>query len=108
MSKLPIGYLEALIRADLQKQTVFLSGPRQGKTTLARPLFIVDYCDEHPAYLNWDSDRDRRKIRNQEWPKTEKLIVLDEIHKFKGWRNFVKGLYDTLKSTHEGLVLRFL
>ena len=25
----------------------------------------------------------------------QKLIVLDEIHKFPGWRNLVKGFYDT-------------
>ena len=74
-----------------------------GKTTLAQSL-IEDYQDEHPAYLNWDSDLDRKKIRNHEWPKKERLIVLDEIHKFKGWRNFVKGLYDTLKNTHTFLI----
>ncbi len=104
MSKLPIRYLDSLIRADLKKKMVFLGGPRQvGKTTLAQSL-IKDYQDEHPAYLNWDSDIDRSKIRNREWPKKERLIVLDEIHKFKGWRNFVKGLYDTLKNTHTFLI----
>lgn len=29
---------------------------------------------------------------------------MDEIHKFKSWRNFVKGLYDTLKNTHTFLI----
>ncbi|MEK6624521.1 MAG: AAA family ATPase, partial [Bdellovibrionota bacterium] len=68
MSKLPIRYLDSLIRADLKKKMVFLGGPRQvGKTTLAQSL-IKDYQDEHPAYLNWDSDIDRSKIRNREWP----------------------------------------
>ena len=87
-----------------QKEDGFSWRPRQvGKTTLAQSL-IKDYQDEHPAYLNWDSDIDRSKIRNREWPKKERLIVLDEIHKFKGWRNFVKGLYDTLKNTHTFLI----
>jgi len=83
---------------------VFLGGPRQvGKTTLSQQL-IKNFRDEHPAYLNWDSDIDRNKIKNREWPKNEKLIILDEIHKFKNWRNFVKGLFDTLKNTHSFLV----
>lgn len=83
---------------------VFLGGPRQvGKTTLSQSL-LKKYQDGHPAYLNWDSDLDRKKIRNREWPKNEKLIVLDEVHKFKDWRNFIKGLYDTLKNTHTFLI----
>lgn len=97
-------YLESYIRDDLKQKMVFLGGPRQvGKTTLAHSL-IKDYHDEHPAYLNWDSDVHKNKIKNREWPKTEPLIVLDEIHKFKNWRNLVKGFYDTLKNTHSFLV----
>lgn len=64
---------------------VFLGGPRQvGKTTLAQSL-IQNYRDKHPAYINWDSDLDRRRLRDCEWPKSEPLIVLDEIHKMKVW-----------------------
>lgn len=104
MSEIHERYLAKLIKADLKKKMVFLGGPRQvGKTTLAQSL-INNYKDEHPAYLNWDSDLDRKRIKQREWPKSEKLIVLDEIHKFNGWRNFVKGLYDTLKNTHTFLV----
>lgn len=104
MSTLPERYLRKFIKSDLEKKMVFLGGPRQvGKTTLAQSL-IKKYQDEHPAYLNWDSDIDRKKIKQREWPKSEKLIVLDEIHKFKSWRNFVKGLYDTLKNTHTFLI----
>ena len=83
---------------------VFIGGARQvGKTTLAQSL-IKKFRDKHPAYLNWDSDEDRRKIRARQWPKSEPLIVLDEIHKFRGWRNFIKGLFDTLKQTHSFLI----
>lgn len=104
MSKKLIRYLEPHIREDLNTKMVFIGGPRQvGKTTLAQGL-IKNYVDEHPAYLNWDSDFHRKKIKNREWPKTEPLIVLDEIHKFKNWRNLVKGFYDTLKNTHSFLV----
>lgn len=104
MSKLPRRYLSEWIRKDLEKKMVFVGGPRQvGKTTLAQ-TFIPGYRDQHPAYLNWDSDVDRRKIKEREWPSTEKLLVFDEIHKFRYWRNFIKGLYDTLKNTHSFLI----
>lgn len=89
---------------DLKKKMVFLGGARQvGKTTLAQSL-IPKYKDGHPAYLNWDSEFDKKKIKDQEWPKSEKLIVFDEIHKFKLWRNLIKGFYDTLKNSHSFLV----
>jgi predicted AAA+ superfamily ATPase len=83
---------------------VFLGGPRQvGKTTLAQGL-IKNYKDGHPAYLNWDMEDHRKKIKGQYWPKSEPLIVFDEIHKFKNWRNLVKGYFDVLKNSHSFLV----
>ncbi len=104
MSEILTRYLVSYIRDDLEKKMVFLGGPRQvGKTTLAQSL-ISNYRDGHPAYLNWDSELDRNKIRQREWPRTERLIVLDEIHKLKTWRNLVKGFYDTLKNTHTFLI----
>lgn len=104
MSSLPQRYLKKLIVNDLKKKMVFLGGPRQvGKTTLAQSI-LKKYHDKHPAYLNWDFDIHKNKIKNQEWPKSEKLIVLDEIHKLKTWRNFIKGLYDVLKNTHTFLI----
>lgn len=104
MSEILTRYLESHIAEDLKTKMVFLGGPRQvGKTTLAQGL-IKNYLDEHPAYLNWDDDFHKKKIRSREWPKSEPLIVLDEIHKFKNWRNLVKGFYDTLKNTHSFLI----
>lgn len=104
MSKTLTRYLEPFIREDLKAKMVFLGGPRQvGKTTLAQGL-IKNYIDGHPAYLNWDSDEHKKKIKERQWPKNEPLIVLDEIHKYKSWRNMVKGFYDTLKNTHSFLV----
>jgi len=104
MSKILTRYLESYIKEDLQTKMVFLGGPRQvGKTTLAQGL-IKNYVDGHPAYLNWDSDEHKKMIKERHWPKNEPLIVLDEIHKFKNWRNMIKGFYDTLKNTHSFLI----
>jgi predicted AAA+ superfamily ATPase len=102
--KLTSRYLTSHIKEDLEKKMVFLGGPRQvGKTTLAQSL-IRGFHDGHKAYINWDSDLDRRRFRERDWPKKESLIVLDEIHKMKNWRNSVKGLFDTLKNSHQFLV----
>lgn len=67
---------------------VFLGGPRQvGKTTLALNLF------SEKSYLNWDFPEDREKILKYELP-SSRVWIFDEIHKYKKWRNYLKGLYD--------------
>ncbi len=38
------------------------------------------------------------------WPGNATLIILDEIHKYKKWKSFVKGEYDTLKDQYRFLV----
>ncbi|MHB8876292.1 MAG: ATP-binding protein, partial [Myxococcaceae bacterium] len=82
-------YLTSQIQADLQREMVFLGGPRQvGKATLARSLL-----KDRKGYLNWDVAKDREAILRRELPPAE-LWVFDELHKFRGWRNFLKGVYD--------------
>jgi predicted AAA+ superfamily ATPase len=78
---------------DLEKKMVFISGPRQiGKSWLAR---VVMKSYERPRYLNWDQSDDREIILSNAWPPFTDLLVLDEIHKMPGWKNHLKGLYDT-------------
>lgn len=87
MANLP-RYLQPQVRRDLARKMVFVAGPRQvGKTTLARAL------DRGAGYLNWDVAEDRRRILESELP-VSKLWVFDEIHKYRRWRNYLKGLYD--------------
>lgn len=96
--------LETYIRADLAKKMVFLGGPRQvGKTTFAQSL-IKNYRSGHQAYLNWDNPEDKRRFLTKNWPARESLIVFDEIHKFKNWRNTIKGYWDTLKNSQRFLI----
>ena len=88
---------------DLQRKMVFVGGPRQvGKTVLA--LSILQGDENHPAYLNWDYFEDKKDILQGKLPSNQDLIVLDEIHKYKEWRNLVKGLYDKRKSTTSFLI----
>ena len=97
-------YLKSPILDDLTEKMVFLGGPRQvGKTTFAQNL-IPNFKDRHPAYLNWDFPEDRKIIQQGTWPGDQKLIILDEIHKFAKWRGLIKGYYDKLKNTHQFIV----
>ena len=87
-------YLFKHIKKDLKEKMVFIGGPRQvGKTTLAFE-FLKRGDEDHPAYLTWDFPESRPALVRGYLPANEKLIILDEIHKYKGWRNLVKGLYD--------------
>ncbi len=89
------------LRADLGSKMVLLSGPRQcGKTTLVRR--VAD--EERGLYLNWDDAADRRSIQRMAFDLDPTLWVFDELHKFRRWRNFLKGLYDTHHSAHRLLV----
>lgn len=81
------------ISKDLDKKIVFLVGPRQvGKTWLAKQ---IGKGYEKVAYLNYDSFEDREIIKKEQWLKDTELLILDELHKMKGWKNYLKGVYDT-------------
>jgi uncharacterized protein len=82
-------YLHAFIEKDLNRKMVFVGGPRQvGKTQLGRMIL-----PEANAYLNFDVAEHRNAILRGELPASEAWFF-DEIHKYRGWRNFLKGLYD--------------
>ena len=99
-----IRYLSPFIKQDLKKKIVFLGGPRQvGKTTLSL-TFLKPSNVKNPAYLNWDILRCRKNILKNEIPLQHKTLVFDEIHKYKNWRNLMKGLYDENHSSHSFLV----
>ncbi len=99
MAKPGSRYLSPQVERDLRRKMVLVAGPRQvGKTTLARALRGAD-----PAYLNWDVAEDRRRILRGEMP-PGKLWILDEIHKHRGWRNLLKGLWDGRRPSQRLLV----
>lgn len=88
------------------EQMLLLSGPRQvGKTTIAKNCAqLTDYF----KYLNWDKTKDRGEILKGEEAvlhdlpisillEKNPILVFDEIHKYKHWRTFLKGLIDEYK-----------
>lgn len=83
-----------------EKSMLFMAGPRQvGKTTLAKSL-AESYANND--YLNWDILSHRsRLIENPTFfeaierkDESIPLIVFDEIHKYKDWKNYLKSVYD--------------
>ncbi len=92
-------YLRAQLLADLREKMVFLAGPRQvGKTTLARSL-----PGGSAGYLSWDDPEDRSRLLARELP-ASKLWVFDELHKYRKWRGYLKGLYDKRSASQRLLV----
>lgn len=92
------------------KKMAFISGPRQvGKTTVARGLLKKA---QQGLYFDWDSAPDQRRlVTNPHFfeaadraPKRPFLVVLDEIHKYGRWKNYLKGVYDTHKEEFRFLV----
>lgn len=98
---------------EKNSQMIFLSGPRQvGKTTIAKKSKNLT---EYYKYLNWDKLKDREQILKGEDATLQGLpmdalleqkpiIVFDEIHKYKYWRTFLKGLIDEHKGDVDVLV----
>lgn len=92
-------YLHAAVTEDLRRKMVFIGGPRQvGKTHLGRSLI-----PDPAAYLNWDVGEHREAILRRELPPGHELFF-DEIHKYRGWRAFLKGLHDAAPGRRRILV----
>lgn len=92
-------YLRDQIVRDLAAKMVFVAGPRQvGKTTLA--LSIPDAAE---GYLSWDIAEHRESILARRLPPGD-LWVFDEIHKYRTWRNYLKGIFDGRPSGQRILV----
>jgi len=86
-------YIYDAILNDLKKKMVIITGPRQvGKTYLCKQI-LSEF--KNPQYLNYDSVDDLKIIAGRSWPINSGLLAFDEIHKMKGWKLYLKGMYDT-------------
>jgi len=95
-------YLCDHIFSDLKKKMVVVTGPRQvGKTYLARTL-EKDF--KKPTYLNYDDPEHALITHKRQWPVESDLVILDEIHKMKKWKHFIKGVFDTKPQAQSILV----
>ena len=96
-------YISETIAQFSKEKFVLLSGPRQvGKTTLA-----MEWLDKHTEnYLNWDIDEHRAAILKKSYLKDRVFnrLVLDELHKYRPWKNYLKGLFDAPQRSFTVLV----
>lgn len=94
-------YLEQTLLDDAlaERKIAFVCGPRQvGKTSMAEDILRSE--PEPSGYFSWDDDEFRKLwLRN---PKAifqnRSLVVLDEVHKDRQWKNRIKGMYDPYKT----------
>jgi predicted AAA+ superfamily ATPase len=93
-----------------EKSMVFLAGPRQaGKTTLAQ---IISQSYVNNLYFNWDIPSNRATLLKnpiffEELKRKDRsipLVVLDEIHKYKDWKNYLKGVFDQFHGQYQFLI----
>lgn len=95
-------YLFHQVVDDLAEKMVFVGGPRQvGKTFLSKAIG-ANHAGGF-SYLNWDDDDDRGVILSKEFPRAG-LLILDELHKNRRWRQLLKGLYDKNRESLQILV----
>ncbi len=92
------------------KSMILMSGPRQaGKTTFAK---IISDSFTNSVYFNWDIPDDRTKFINNpaffesvdRKDNSRPIIVLDEIHKYRDWKNYLKGTFDRFHEDYVFLV----
>ncbi|MBT6339637.1 MAG: AAA family ATPase, partial [Desulfobacula sp.] len=82
---------------------VFIGGPRQvGKTFLSKN--ILEQAYPSGRYFNWDFTEDQQDLLSLKWHNDDGLIVFDELHKYKNWKNWIKGIFDTNKGPLNFLV----
>ena len=95
-----------------QDVMLFLMGARQvGKTVLSKS--IASSYDQS-FYLNFDNDEHRKLILSgqsfienifqTQYVGKKPLIIFDEIHKYKNWKNFIKGFYDVYKQNYQMII----
>jgi len=93
-----------------EKQMIFMSGPRQaGKTTFAKE---TAKSFKNSMYFNWDIVSSKKLLIERpsffeeinRVDESTPLVILDEIHKYKHWKNYLKGIYDQFSSGYKFLV----
>ena len=83
-------FLLPYLKKYLHKKILLVSGPRQcGKTTLPKMISVSH------DYINFDNVKDRLVLEEQAWDRTKQYIIFDELHKKKGWKSWIKGVFDT-------------
>jgi predicted AAA+ superfamily ATPase len=93
-----------------EKRMVFMAGARRvGKTTLGE---MIAELFANWEYLSWEIPEHRaRLIRNPTFFESVErrdesipLVMFDEINRHRGWRKYLKGVYDRFQDDYQFLV----
>jgi predicted AAA+ superfamily ATPase len=104
------SYIHVWQELSKDKAMIFLAGPRQsGKTTLAK---LIASTFANSLYWNWDiADHREQFFKRKDFfthvvrkDASAPLIIFDEIHKYKDWKNYLKGVYDQFHEEFKFLV----
>ena len=104
------SYIDVWQELSQEKSMIFLAGPRQsGKTTLAK---LIAGTFINSLYWNWDiGDHRVQFLQHKDFftnvvrkDASAPLIIFDEIHKYKDWKNYLKGVYDQFHEEFKFLV----
>jgi len=97
---------------EWERQMRFIAGPRQtGKTTLAKAK--LKHENRECLYYLWDSRNVKNRYKNNELFFTEDYLstgneyawlCFDEIHKYPGWKNILKSIYDQVHENYQIIV----
>ncbi len=103
-------YVALFHELSKEKQTVFIPGPRQaGKTTFAK---MIARTWKNSLYFDWDILEDKARLLENSYffeeverqdPSTP-LVILDELQKYKDWKNYLKGVIDRFEQAYTFLV----
>jgi len=91
--------IELFIQEFLEEKLILLTGPRQvGKTHLSQ------HIQKNFQYFNFDAIESRREMLQKTWLRDGSLVVFDEIHKMRKWKQWLKGVYDLERGKNKILV----
>lgn len=105
-----VPYVKMWGELSQEKSMLFMAGPRQcGKTTLAKHI-ASGFANK--IYFNWDIPGSKAELVKNPFffenvvrrDNTTPLIVFDELHKYKNWKNYLKGIYDRCADAYRFLV----
>ena len=107
LSDVPMGYIRGISnRIDWGSRLIILKGPKGvGKSTMMKQFIKQNYSpdDRHVLYCSADTSYFSTHTLEEVADRFVMLggthLFIDEIHKYPGWSNEVKEIYDA----HKGL-----
>jgi uncharacterized protein len=92
-----------------EKRMVFMAGARRaGKTSLGE---MIGQSYPNQVYLSWEIPEHRTQlIRNPAFfeeverrDESMPLVILDEINRYRGWRKYLRSVYDRFQGAYQFL-----